>query len=41
MLHWMCDRAVAATNIHEHSSRSHCVLIVEVKGGSVEASKGT
>jgi hypothetical protein len=26
------NRAVAATNVHEHSSRSHCVLTIEVSG---------
>lgn len=30
-------RATAATNIHEHSSRSHCVLKVEVEGFPIEA----
>jgi hypothetical protein len=26
------NRSVAATNVHEHSSRSHCVVTIEIIG---------
>lgn len=32
------NRSVAATNVHEHSSRSHCVVSVEVIGTCVTQS---